>query len=157
MSKYQNRWFSSRQTSNTTMMRIHEYKELLSIHLQQQRGLRFNELVHLSNGCSSQYKSKGPLADIAHSSEDYDFKISHHYYGSRHGKGASDGESAVVKSNASNAIRCGSLITNARDLYDHCQENLVRDTSTHWRRMSLFSQQLLLHRECFAETSKNEH
>ena len=68
---------------------IHEYKELLSIHLQQQRGLRFNELIHLSNGCSSQYKSKGPLADIAHSSEDYDFKISHHYYGSRHGKGAS--------------------------------------------------------------------
>ena len=39
-------------------------------------------------------------------------------------------QSAVVKSNASNAIRCGSLITNARDFYDHCQENLVKDTST---------------------------
>ena len=92
--------------------------ELLSINLQQKRGLHFDVQVRFSDGCTSQYKSKGPLADIAHG-----FNISQHYYGSRHGKGASesrhgkgasDGESAVIKSSATNTINCGTLITDAK-------------------------------------------
>lgn len=118
---------------------VNSYMELVARHLIQKRNLDVTRMVRFSDNCACQYKSKGPIADIAHASADYSFLIHHNYFGSRHGKGASDGESAVVKSSASQAVNSSSaVITNGKDLYEFCVENLQKDTSSedclHFRR-----------------------
>ena len=56
----------------------------------------------------------------------------HNYYGSRHGKGAADGESAVVKSKASRAVKSGTaVISTATEMFNFCQEVLVKITVEH--------------------------
>ena len=51
--------------------------------------------------------------------------VEHHYFGARHGKGLSDGETAVVKRQASSAIVSGTAVINdAEDLYKFCAQNM---------------------------------
>ena len=61
-------------------------------HLRQQHGLTVSHVIQWTDGCAAQYKSRGPFADITHSMEDLDATLERNFYGSRHGKGASDGE-----------------------------------------------------------------
>ena len=58
--------------------------------------LRLENSVQWTDGCASQYKSKGPFANISCALEDFGCTFEHNFFGSRHGKGPSDGESAVV-------------------------------------------------------------
>ncbi|GFR61936.1 Cc8L18.2-like protein [Elysia marginata] len=83
-----------------------------------------------SDGCASQYKSKGPFADLAHFWQDFGLTAERHYFGSRHSKGASDGESAVVKSAATRAIKGNqAVIATASDMFDLCQNRLEVEPS----------------------------
>ena len=96
-------------------------------------------MLRYSDGCAAQYKSKGPLAGISYSSSDYGFPMIHNFFGSRHGKGPSDGESAVIKSHVSTAAKNETVIIgNARELYEYCVDALEKDASdtacTHFRR-----------------------
>jgi hypothetical protein len=51
---------------------------------------------------------------------DFGFPIQRNYSGCRHSKGASDGESAVIKSLATTAMKDGqALIRNAKELYNY--------------------------------------
>ncbi|KAG1660000.1 hypothetical protein GQR58_022225 [Nymphon striatum] len=79
---------------------VRKFVEVANTHLQDTRGLSINHEVQFTDGCSSQYKLKEPFYDISRSLEDNGFTLERCYYGLRHGKGASDGESAVVKSKA---------------------------------------------------------
>ncbi|PIK36573.1 hypothetical protein BSL78_26595 [Apostichopus japonicus] len=106
---------------------VNAFQQVVCQHLTLARKLPVTRLYRYSDGCSSQYKSKGPISDISYSIEDYGFPIQHNFSGTRHGKGASDGESAVVKFHASTAVKTGSvIIKDARGLYDYCQEKLTR-------------------------------
>lgn len=118
---------------------VHTYMDLVTSHLHQKRNISIKKMVRFSDGCASQYKSFGPMADVAFSGEDYNFPTCHNFYGSRHGKGASDGESAVVKSKASSAVKCGTaVIGDAKQLYEFCTSSLIKDVEkdqcTHFRR-----------------------
>ncbi|KAJ8043450.1 Reticulocyte-binding protein 2-like a [Holothuria leucospilota] len=85
--------------------------------------LAIAKIVRFSDGCSSQYKSRGPFLDIS----SYEKQTEHHFFGSRHGKGPSDGESAVVKRQASLAVKSGTqYIPNAKALYEYCKDHLTR-------------------------------
>ncbi|KAJ8043475.1 hypothetical protein HOLleu_10573 [Holothuria leucospilota] len=122
---------------------VHAYMDLVSIHLQQKRALQVDTTVRFSDGCACQYKSRGPLAEIAMPKKDYGFTTCHNYYGTRHGKGPSDCEAAVVKSKASTAIKCGvAVISDARSLYNYCTEALTKDLQNdkflHFRRSFYF-------------------
>ena len=78
-----------------------------------------------SNGCASQYESKGPFADLAHFWQDLGVSAERHYFGSRHGKGASDGESAVVKSAATRAIKASQAVISTPDeMFAFCKGGL---------------------------------
>ena len=71
-----------------------------------------------TDGCAAQYKSKGPFADIAHVQYDHQATIEQSFVRSRHGKGPSDGESAVVKGKASMAVKAGTaMISEAREMF----------------------------------------
>ncbi len=64
-----------------------------------------NTVISFSDQYAAQYKRRGPFLDIANAEEEYGLYVQHHYFGSRHGKGPSDGETAVVKRMASSAIK----------------------------------------------------
>ncbi|XP_022108831.1 uncharacterized protein LOC110989048 [Acanthaster planci] len=95
---------------------VHGFVEEAVKHLREK--LDVTRIMRFSDGASSQYKSRGPFLDIAMAA--YDFRyidMEHHYFSSRHGKGPSDGESAVIKSQATNSVKAGTaVIQNASDL-----------------------------------------
>ena len=91
-------------------------------HLRGTRKVNLRHVIQWTDGCAAQYKSKGPFADISFANEDFDCTWERNFFGSRHGKGASDGESAVVKHHASSAVKAGTaVIGSARELYEHCR------------------------------------
>lgn len=96
-------------------------------HLQDVRSLQLQRVVQWT----SQYKSKGPFADISLSSSDFGLAVERNFYGSRHGKGPSDGESAVVKSHASNAVKAGrATIADAKEFYLYCFNSVLNRQPT---------------------------
>lgn len=100
---------------------VHKFTEVAIDHLRNTRDIRVENIVQWTDGCASQYKSKGPFADISCALEDFGCTFEGNFFGSRHGKGPSDGESAVVKHHAATAIKTGAaFINDAKDLFDHC-------------------------------------
>ncbi|KAK6178397.1 hypothetical protein SNE40_013192 [Patella caerulea] len=61
--------------------------------------INFTPLYHVgwSDGCSAQYKSREPFLDVSFNEHDFSSTYEHCFYGSRHAKGPSDAEGAVVK------------------------------------------------------------
>ncbi|KAK7093018.1 hypothetical protein V1264_008679 [Littorina saxatilis] len=105
---------------------VHHFTKMAVEHLTGTRGLCLQRIITWTDGCASQYKSKGPFADISHVFQDYGVAFERHLFGSRHGKGPSDGESAVIKSHAFNATKAGRTdIATAEDLYNYCQTSAL--------------------------------
>ncbi|XP_041371083.1 uncharacterized protein LOC121384664 [Gigantopelta aegis] len=107
--------------------RVHDYHavfrftQLAVIHLRTALDILLEHSIEWTDGCSLQYKSKGPFCDISNALTDLGCTLERNFFGSRHGKGPSDGESAVVKHKAATAVKAGTaIITNAKDLYDYC-------------------------------------
>ncbi|XP_070203171.1 uncharacterized protein [Littorina saxatilis] len=99
---------------------VHHFTTAAVEHLKSARSLDVDHIVQWTDGCGSQYKSKGPFADISHALDDHGSTFERNFFGSRHGKGPSDGESAVVKHNAATAIKGGAaIVTDAKDLFDY--------------------------------------
>lgn len=81
------------------------------------------ELCIFSDGCSSQYKSKRPIQNIARRFDNPWINVVWNYFGSHHGKGPSDGETGVVKSKAARLVRSGQyVIDDAKDLFKALSE-----------------------------------
>ena len=99
-------------------------------HLQNTRGFTLSTFYRFSNGCVSQYKSKGPISDVSYAREDFGFDIIHSYSGTRYGKGASDGERGIVKKHETEAIKAGTVVINtAESLCQYFKENLTKDAT----------------------------
>lgn len=62
-----------------------------------ERGLNIEREIIFSDGCAGQYKSDTPFIDVSYAELDFGFPIEKHFYGSRQGKGPSDGAGAVIK------------------------------------------------------------
>ena len=99
---------------------VHKCFALALNHLQEERRLNPTLVLQWTDGCASQYKSKGPFADIAASDVDYHARIERCFFGSRHGKGPCDGEAAVVKHHAVTAVKAKTaIIGTAKDFFDY--------------------------------------
>ncbi len=125
---------------------VHEFMSGSISHLKG-RIPNLNTVIRFSDQCAAQYKSRGPFLDISNAEEEYGLYVQHHYFGSRHGKGPSDGETAVVKRMASSAIAAGRAeINNAKDLYDFCTRDMTRDSNEgscqHFRRKFFFIEEV---------------
>ena len=72
--------------------------------------------------CASQFKSRGPFANISRALQDIGCTMERNSIGSRHGEGPSDGESAVVvKHHAATTIKSDTaIIVDAKDVFDGC-------------------------------------
>ena len=107
---------------------VNAFQKVVSNHLNTARDLKLRTFYRFLDGCSSQYKNKGPISDISYSQQDFGYTIHHNYSGTRHGKGASDGESGVVKRLASDAIKAGTaVISTSQQLYKFLAENVTKE------------------------------
>ena len=98
---------------------VHAFQVEAFKHLTEVRHLKPRHWIQWTDGCSAQYKSKGPFADLAMSSEDFPgVAVERNYFGSRHGKGPCDGEGAKVKSGATVMVKTGgAVISNAEEFF----------------------------------------
>ncbi|KAJ8043838.1 hypothetical protein HOLleu_11113 [Holothuria leucospilota] len=110
--------------------KVHTFRKVACEHLASIRKLNIKRLFKFSDGCGQRYKSRGPLSDISYALSNFEYPIVHNNFGSRHGKGASDGESAIIKSHASTAVKAGkAVMKDAYELYIYCRDNLTKDAS----------------------------
>ncbi|VDI09049.1 Hypothetical predicted protein [Mytilus galloprovincialis] len=87
----------------------------------------FKRRIIFSDGCSSQYKSKGPFSDLAL----FKIPINRNFFGSEHGKSECDGEIGIVNRAIDRAIIGNKvIINNAEDLFKFCQKSMYFTTST---------------------------
>ena len=106
---------------------VHHFTGKAVSHLRDTRGLVIDHVLQWTDGCAAQYKSKGPFADIANAMNDHHTTIQRSFFGSRHGKGPSDGESAVVKGRASMAVKGErAVISSDKDMFEFCQSALTQ-------------------------------
>ena len=75
-------------------------------HLKHQQGLHISHIVKQMDGSGSQNKSKDPFVDISYALQDVHCTLERIFcfFCSRHGKGPSDGKSAMVKSQVTTAM-----------------------------------------------------
>ncbi|XP_056020048.1 uncharacterized protein LOC125678236 isoform X3 [Ostrea edulis] len=100
---------------------VNHYKNIVDKHLEDQVAENIEMKVEYSDGCSSQYKSKGPFADLALRQEN----VNRNYFGSEHGKGECDAEIGVINRAIDRAIISKQvIINNSQDLYDYLSANM---------------------------------
>lgn len=103
------------------------FVSVVNSHLQGNRKLELIKEVHFTDGCAAQYKSKWAFYSLSQTKNKSGFEIERAFFGSRHGKGPSDGESAVIKSRAAAAVKSHMAdITNAKEMFKFCSDNLTR-------------------------------
>ncbi|KAJ8043336.1 hypothetical protein HOLleu_10380 [Holothuria leucospilota] len=127
---------------------VHEFTSEAIKHVRKEMTSPLTKVVLFTDGCSSQYKSKGTFADISYAMEDHGVPIQHEYFGSRHGKGPSDGESAVLKRMTSMPDRRHQAsVTSAWEMYKFCHDHLTRgevdDTCAHFKRTFISRDKIL--------------
>ena len=95
--------------------------------LKEKRGLTFQNTFEFTDGCSAQYKSRGPFVDISCSYEDFDIKRERHYFGSCHGKGPCDAAGGIMKTATRMAvIRGDAVVLNGRRMASYLDSKLTR-------------------------------
>ncbi|WAR17806.1 VRTN-like protein, partial [Mya arenaria] len=99
---------------------VNHFQQLVDQHLATQLG----KTPRKKNSVHSQYKSKGPFADLAHA----DVEINRNFFGSEHGKGDCDGETGVFNRAVDRAIIGRKVVINdAHDLFNYAKSNLELD------------------------------
>lgn len=86
-----------------------------------------DEIEYITDGCSSQYKSKGYFINLCGHEREFKFKVSHSNFATSHGKSQCDADGGTVKRKA----RIASLqrpydeqIITAHDLFEFCDKEL---------------------------------
>ena len=106
---------------------VNTFQETITKHLADTSDIALSTFYSFSDGCSSQYKSEGSISDIGHAKGDFGYNICHNFSSARHGKGASDGESGVVKRHPSDAIETGNI--RHHQLCEYIRESITKDST----------------------------
>jgi hypothetical protein len=111
-------------------------------HLQEKRDLRnLKHVIEYTDGCSSQYKCRGSFADVSYAKRNTGISFERNYFGSRHGKGPSDGVSGVVKSAVRRAVISRRVTVNtAEEMFNYCKEQLTRNSCKGQKRTFFYVQ-----------------
>ena len=86
-------------------------------------------VIQWTDGCASQYKSKGPFSHISHATSDLDCaQFERHFFGSRHGKGPSDGTSGLIKHHIDSAVKANqAVVSNAEEMFQYLEQSFTKD------------------------------
>ena len=102
------------------------------------KGYVFSRSVQWTDGCGAQYKCKDAFHDLTTVPG---LRMERNFFGSRHGKNACDGESAVIKRTVTQAVKSRRVIVqSAASFYAFCKTHLYKadynkdNTCCHYRR-----------------------
>ena len=84
---------------------VHHFVQETVEHIKETKQINIISQVQFTDGCSCQYKSRGPFSDISMSQSELGHNVVRNYFGSRHGKGPSDGEGGVIKSKVESLVK----------------------------------------------------
>ena len=102
---------------------VKAFLEAARTHLTENRKIKIEREIHLSDNCGSQYKSRKAFYLLSSSK----VPTVHSYFGSGHGKSLMDGEGAVVKKKITNLIKSeDALIRNASDCAAQFPNNVTQ-------------------------------
>jgi hypothetical protein len=111
---------------------VNKFVKLATEHLTKVRGLTIEAQIQLTDGCAAQYKSKVPFTDISFCKKDLGCLVERHFYGSRHGKGPSDGAGAVLKSAVRRVVMGRNIVVNnSKDLFEFAQQKMAKEDENH--------------------------
>ena len=110
---------------------VQEFVKIANNHLIKVRGLKIEKEIQMTDGCAAQYKSRIPFTDISFCQTDFGFSVERHFYGSRHGKGPSDGAGAVVKSSVRRAVNGEKVIVNNSKDFFECAKKMTKEDEGH--------------------------
>ena len=89
-----------------------------------------NEIEYVTDGCGSQYKSKGYFKNLCSQEKELGMAVSHTYFATSHGKSQCDADGGSVK----RKVRVASLqrpldnqLINAIDVFEYCKTNIHND------------------------------
>ena len=109
----------------------------------QAKSYTFERIVQWTDGCGAQYKCKDAFHDL-HSLKKMANRVERNFFGSRHGKNACDGESAVIKRTITQAVKARRVIVqSAAHFFAYCKTHLVKPDFNdgqreHYRRDFIF-------------------
>jgi hypothetical protein len=105
---------------------VAHFSNLIVEYLEEKRELKLDRVIQFTDGCSGQFKSKMPFADISCGFDKGRIKIERNFFGSCHGKGPSDGEGGVVKSKVTQHVKSGGIVTSTDEFYQVARELLAK-------------------------------
>ena len=113
-----------------------------------------NHLIIWSDGAGSQYKSRNPMYNICNNFFS-GIRITWNFYGSRHGKGEADGESAVVKNALDRKVKAQQLtLHSAYDCYESLKASSLAAPASNTMRHFYFIDSPLINCERDASSPK---
>lgn len=89
-------------------------------HMLQDKNIKIKQHIGWSDGCSSQYKCSRSFFEYSLYPQVFSHRYEHHFFGSRHAKGPSDAEGAVIKTWVDRQIAHGALVQSAEDFVKIC-------------------------------------
>ena len=105
---------------------VHHIKTLIHNYLKDKVKYKVKFLHEFTDGCSSQYKSKYCMNDIAKSFKPFGYDTQRNFFETAHAKGKQDAVGSHTKGKASLAvIRGQAYIRNAEQLYSYLKENFL--------------------------------
>ena len=105
---------------------VHHYQKIVENHVKGNIE-KIDRRVIFSDGCSAQYKSKGPFADLAQDNHDNE-QVDRNFFGSEHGKSDCDAETGVINRAVDRGIIGQEVVINsADDMYQYCNKKMSLD------------------------------
>ena len=115
---------------------VSSFRKAVVSHLCHTRSLPLQYLYEWSDGCESQYKGVYAFRQMVDDAKEASIKITAAFFGSEHGKGESDGETGVVKSQLTNYILGESgLIKSAADIKAFGDERLSTPSNSYFKHL----------------------
>ncbi|XP_070549829.1 uncharacterized protein [Ptychodera flava] len=107
---------------------VQHFITLANSHLSEHRDVTIEKQIQFSDGCASQYKSKGAFCDLSYCRSENGFAVERHFFGSQHGKGPCDGDAGTVKTTVRQALVAHKVVVgNGKQIYSFCHEKLTKD------------------------------
>ena len=89
-------------------------------HLGGRRQLDVHRVIQWTDGCASQYKSKGPYSDISHATSELDcVQLERHLFGLRH---------SLIKHHVDSAVKLNqAVVSHTKEMFEYLQQSFTKD------------------------------
>jgi hypothetical protein len=107
---------------------VHTFVDTMANYLSKDRNLDITQMYQFTDGCAAQYKSKGPFLDISFESESHGLRWQRNFLGLGTERGRATERAPLLNLESRERYWGGkATVRNAKEMFEYCQTNLVRD------------------------------